>query len=147
MDEIKPRPYDLGNVSLSGADAPKELKGMTNLKGVQNTVIVIKTLVSIGNKVFEVTAEDSASGKKITIAEGLSFIPKLMEVPEFISAIGELPAEFLDEITPEELDAISTELVSLTIFVTNEEAKLATIDLLKIIVAIKAWLQTYIFKG
>lgn len=128
---IKPKPLDTNN-NLNVTK--QELRNMVNLKGVNSITLLIKEVVKIANEIIGATAPDSPGGTKIQPTELLSLLPELMKAPSLLSAIKEVPAEFMDEITDEEISAISVEVVSLGYFVEHGIAS-------RFVIKIMAWLN------
>ena len=78
---------------------------------MENIKTIIGFAIKLVNRAVEVTAEDSAGGKKITALEWAGSVPILIDVPGLIKAVPEFVPEFkdLDDTEKAELKAWFTE--------------------------------------
>jgi len=117
-----------------------------NLKGVQETLDVLDFAASLINIVSDVTAEDSAGGKKVVLTEAPSFFPLLFKIAPMISGITEVPSELIDKITPEEKNQIKAVIKKVKAIQDNADLDQAVEDFLEWTLTTKHLITKYIVK-
>lgn len=118
-----------------------------NSKGIQETVDVLEFAKDLVNIVGAVTAENSASGKKVALTEYPAFFPLVFKVSPLVSGIAEVPAELLDTITVEEKEKIKAVVKQVNAISENADLDEAVEDFLEWALATKHLVQKYIVKS
>lgn len=88
------------------------MEDKTNLRGINETLDVIRAVRKTGDILHDVTDINSTGGKKIALVEYPQFLPVIVsEYPKALGGISQVPYELADEITPDERTKIKDELV------------------------------------
>ena len=85
-----------------------------NKTGVQDTVEFIDFAASLINTLREAKSPDSPGGEEVVFAEYIKFINPLSKFFAGIAGVGNVKAELLDEITPDERSAIINAIGSIS---------------------------------
>lgn len=117
-----------------------------NLKGVNETLDVLKFAVSLTNIVGDITSASSAGGSKVTLMEMPAFFPLVFKIAPMVTGIKEVPAELIDKITPEEKEQIKAVIREVNAIKNNADLDQAVEDFLEWALMTKHLVTKYVIK-
>lgn len=121
-------------------NVPQKLEYLKNLHGVQETIDVLKFLVSIAVAVKHSLADDG----KITIGDAMNFMAPVTLFPAAIMGVSEVPMELTDEITNEEMSKLLAVVVESGVI--PEAAQDVVEDALDLAENLKSFILTHFVK-
>lgn len=130
-----PAPLETNNVNPT---IPNSLQSLTNLYGVNET----KDVVNFVCKTVKAVKDSINDDGKITVGDALKFMAPVSALPEALVGISQVPLEFEDQLTDEELDEIAQVVIDNGLAANSDKGLIVTKKILKIAEQIKELVLT-----